>query len=402
MISTWREIALGDAADIQFGYPFKSAAFLTSPDGPRLLRGDNIGQGKLRWVNAKYWPKDDEATAEYELSAGDVVLAMDRPWIEAGLKYAVVRERDLPAFLVQRVARLRPRPGVANGFLHYVLAHQHFTNYVLGVQTGTAVPHISGGQIRSYSFLLPPLDEQRRIAEVLGALDDLIDTNEQLVERAASLARELFRARFPRFAEPDAAEVSFTEYVDLISGGTPKTSEDSYWGGEIPWFSIVDAPGDNQPWVLRTVKTITQQGLLSSPTNLIPVGSTILSARGTVGKVALVGVPMTMNQSCYALKPRGDATGFFEFFATESVVNRLKAAAHGSVFDTITRQTLESMLVEVVPQEDRAAFNERVEALMTTCRELALENEQLRRTRDEFLPLLMSGAVRVRPEGIAA
>lgn len=281
-------------------------------------------------------------------------------------------------------------------------AYQFQTLDVAGYLTGSTQPKLTAAAVQSIRLAAPPLSEQRRIAEVLGALDDLIDTNEQLVARAASLAREVFRIRFPNFAESHAAEVGFTEYVDVVSGGTPKTSEDSYWGGEIPWFSIVDAPADDQPWVLKTVKTITQQGLDGSPTNLIPVGSTILSARGTVGKVALVGVPMAMNQSCYALKPRGDGAGFFEFFATESVVNRLKAAAHGSVFDTITRQTLEAMLVEVVPLEDRAAFDERVKALMATCRELALENAQLRRTRDELLPLLMSGAVRVRPEGVAA
>jgi type I restriction enzyme S subunit len=131
---------------------------------------------------------------------GDVILAMDRPWIEAGLKYAAVRKSDLPALLVQRVARLRGRRGLDTRFLKYIIGSPAFTAHVLAVQTGTAVPHISGPQIKSFEFQLPPIDEQRTIAHILGTLDDKIELNRRMNETLEAIARAIFKSWFVDFA----------------------------------------------------------------------------------------------------------------------------------------------------------------------------------------------------------
>lgn len=183
-----RKIAtLGDHIEVLPGFPFKSGQY--TERGLRLLRGDNIGQGRLRWDGVKYWPEElSHGVGVYEVAAGDVVLAMDRPWIEAGLKYAAVTPEDTPCLLVQRVARLRARGSLDQGFLRYLIASKQFVDHVLSVQTGSAVPHISVRQIREFSFPLPPLSEQQAIGEVLGALDDKIDANARLSALSESIA----------------------------------------------------------------------------------------------------------------------------------------------------------------------------------------------------------------------
>ena len=128
-------IHIGDYVDLLTGFPFKSAEYSTDDSGVRLLRGDNIAQGALRWDSAKRWP--EQFTSDYSLyrlRQGDVVLAMDRPWIEAGLKYAAVGRGDLPCLLVQRVARLRALPGLDQAFLRYVIGSKAFTDHVLAVR----------------------------------------------------------------------------------------------------------------------------------------------------------------------------------------------------------------------------------------------------------------------------
>src|SRR4051794_11526939 len=91
------KVRLADYVDLLTGFPFKSAHYSESGNGLRLLRGDNIGQGALRWAGAKLWPVHLESESSlYRLEEGDVVIAMDRPWIEAGLKYAAVSRSDLP------------------------------------------------------------------------------------------------------------------------------------------------------------------------------------------------------------------------------------------------------------------------------------------------------------------
>lgn len=107
----WPHVRLGEVADLLAGFAFPSAEFTDDPAEPRLLRGDNVGQGALRWNGAKRWPSGLAADlGDYWLQRDDVIIAMDRPWIEAGLKFAAVREADLPSLLVQRVSRLRGRP----------------------------------------------------------------------------------------------------------------------------------------------------------------------------------------------------------------------------------------------------------------------------------------------------
>ena len=157
MVDEWPLTRLGDVADLLTGFPFRSAEYIEDQSGVAILGGDNIVQGALRWGSVRRWPMSKlEGHEAYLLEAGDVVLAMDRPWIEAGLKHARVTPADLPALLVQRTARLRGTCRLDRGFLFTVVASAEFTRYVNAVATGTAVPHISAGQIRDFRLALPP------------------------------------------------------------------------------------------------------------------------------------------------------------------------------------------------------------------------------------------------------
>jgi type I restriction enzyme S subunit len=173
----WLPVRLGEVVNLQVGYAFKSAEFSNELGGTNLLRGDNIGQGCLKAQSFKRWQRSaGDGLERYELRAGDVVLAMDRPWIPAGLKWARIDETDLALLLVQRVARLRAISRVLDqGFLACVVGSPAFTRYVLGVQSGNTVPHLSGTQIEEFSLRLPPIADQIRLAEVLHKFDALVN-----------------------------------------------------------------------------------------------------------------------------------------------------------------------------------------------------------------------------------
>lgn len=200
MALEWREVQLGDVANLITGYPFKSQHYTDDAEAPRLIGGDNIAQGNLRWDSVRRWPLDmTHGLDDYWLEPGDVVLAMDRPWIEAGLKRAAVGPHDVPSLLIQRTSRLRGTDELDTAFLRYVVGSQAFTQYILSVQTGTAVPHISPAQIRAYSFLLPPPPDQRTIAHILGTLDDKIELNRRRNQTLEAMARALFKDWFVDF-----------------------------------------------------------------------------------------------------------------------------------------------------------------------------------------------------------
>ena len=170
-------------------------------DDIRLLRGDNIIQGCLRWDDVKKWPANDtEEYARYQLEEGDVVLAMDRPWVKAGLKHATISADDLPCLLVQRSARLRGGANLDNRFLKLLIGNSAFTSHILGVQTGIGVPHISGQQIKDFEFARPPLANQRRIADNLESLREethhLARLYEQKLAALEALKKSLLHQAF--------------------------------------------------------------------------------------------------------------------------------------------------------------------------------------------------------------
>ena len=168
---------LGKEVDLFTGFPFKSEEYTDTAGAIRLVRGDNVVQGRLRWESVKCWPSHMlDGLDDYQLQKGDVVLAMDRPWIEAGLKYAWIADHDLPCLLVQRVARLRSNGvGIGTGYARLLIGSQEFTQYVLAIQTGTAVPHISGTQIKSFEFVLPSAKDRRLLQHFEHAVAPLLD-----------------------------------------------------------------------------------------------------------------------------------------------------------------------------------------------------------------------------------
>lgn len=143
-------------------------------------------------------------------------------------------------------------------------------------------------------------------------------------------------------------ECKLSEIMDLIGGGTPKTSNPDYWDGDIPWISVKDFNGERR-YVGDTEKKITKLGLENSSTKILSKGDIIISARGTVGELAIIPSDMAFNQSCYGLRAKDFVDSCFLYYLLKQSVNILKHNTHGSVFDTITRETFENISVRLPP-----------------------------------------------------
>lgn len=137
-----------------------------------------------------------------------------------------------------------------------------------------------------------------------------------------------------------------SEVIKIIGGGTPKTSESSYWNGNIPWLSVKDFQGERK-YVYETEKTITEEGLKKSSTKLLPKDSIIISARGTVGEMAVLGKNMTFNQSCYGILPNEKIGNDYLYYLLKQKVIELQGLSYGSVFDTITTKTFDGLDVKI-------------------------------------------------------
>ncbi|MGM9748130.1 MAG: restriction endonuclease subunit S [Candidatus Cryptobacteroides sp.] len=139
----------------------------------------------------------------------------------------------------------------------------------------------------------------------------------------------------------------YTELCTLIGGGTPKTTVPDYWDGNIPWLSVKDF-GGGKKYVYSTEKTITELGLNNSSTKLLEKDDIIISARGTVGEIAMIPSNMAFNQSCFGIRAKADLIDpHYLYYLTKTKVAELKKASHGSVFDTITRDTFDGISCEL-------------------------------------------------------
>ena len=139
----------------------------------------------------------------------------------------------------------------------------------------------------------------------------------------------------------------FSEIMYILGGGTPKTTVPEYWGGNIPWLSVKDFNNDYR-YVYETEKSITEQGLKNSSTTLLEPNDMIISARGTVGELAMIPFPMAFNQSCYGLRAKRHIVDpSFLYYLMKDNIRLLKSNTHGSVFDTITRETFEGIEVDL-------------------------------------------------------
>jgi restriction endonuclease S subunit len=309
-------------------------------------------------------------------------------------------------------------------FLYWMLRTPQYRDYCAGRAMGSAVVALSRHDFLTYP-IPSPTSARRHISRLLDDIEARIEVNRLMNQTLEATARAIFKdwfvdfgptrakierrapylspeiwAPFPNEFDEEGKPAGWRErplsaLFSIIGGGTPKTSAHEYWGGEIPWFSVVDTPPSGSLFVVKTEKLITQAGLDQSSACLVPAGTTIISARGTVGNLAIAGQDMTFNQSCYGLRAAGSSGDCFVFLAAQHMVDRLRSMAHGSVFSTITRDTFDAILFPHADDKSLQNFEILVTPIFNKIRANVGETRTLLQTRDLLLPKLASGQIRV-------
>jgi len=460
-MSEWMEISIGKYCKIQGGFAFKSNDFIEKGVPVAKIKNvkerdiDLTDCGfvdeNLANSNSDYFVKKGDVLISMTGSG------MNAPNSIVGRVARHIGSDN--AFLInQRVGRflIKDETQLDKHFLFHYLSPKERQLELVSIATGSANQvNISGKQIESLKINLPSLPEQKTIAHILGTLDEKIALNRQMNQTLEAMAQALFKSWFVDFdpvmdnalavgneipdelqamaekrslvpekqkllsKNPDLAGKfpssfvfnetlekwipegwkvkSLNKIIKLIGGGTPKTSNGEYWNGNIPWFSVVDAPNDSDVFVINTEKKVSEEGVKNSSTQILREGTTIISARGTVGKCAIVGVPMAMNQSCYGIQSLNENEDIFTYLLVRKNVSDLQNKSHGSVFSTITRDTFNAIDV-VVPQRGKVinVFESTLKYNFEKIKSNLFEIRTLTQLRDRLLPELISGKVRVK------
>ena len=181
--------------------------------------------------------------------------------------------------------------------------------------------------------------------------------------------------------------------ANILSGGTPSKAVDEYWAnGIIPFFGPTDCNGN--VFQIETADHITQEGLEHCASSLFEEGVVIITARGSIGKLVVVGTPMAMNQSCYAIQSK---YGEYEYlyFLTTQLIDCLKAKGSGSVFKSIIASDIEHSTLCIATEDVVSEFCKKVKPLFEKLKTNTIEIAALTKQRDELLPLLMNGQASV-------
>jgi type I restriction enzyme S subunit len=389
-LSEWREVKLGDiCTDISYGY---TASGNNEPVGPKFLRITDIVPQRINWETVPYCSIDEKIISKYKLEKGDIVIA--RTGATTGYNYMF--KDNVDAIFASYLIRYRINPSIAYPlFINYVLKSYEWTGFVENIISGSAQPGANAKMFADFELTLPPLPEQQAIAEVLSSLDDKIDLLHRQNKTLEQLAETLFRQWFVEEAEESWEEMSLYDSIELIGGGTPKTTVNEYWDGNIKWLSGGDIAANHKSFVVSSEKSITELGLKNSSAKLLPKFSTVISARGTVGKYCMLSEPMAFSQSNYGILPKFKDCFFFTYLLVAHSVDELQSAAYGSVFDTITTNTFKGLTIALPEEEYIIRFNESMEPYFSKILTNQNQIRTLTALRDTLLPKLMSGEIRL-------
>ena len=333
---------------------------------------------------------------------GDILVSNIRPYFRK-IWYA-----DRDGGCSADVLCIRAKDNVDSKYLYYLLSQQAFFDYVMSGAKGCKMPRGDKNQIMQWPVSLPPLAEQKRIAAILGALDDKIELNRRINANLEEQAQALFKSWFVDF-EPfrdgpfvDSElgkipqgwkEGNYTDIVEIRGGGTPKTDMQEYWNGNIPFFSPKDVGAGC--FILDTEKHITAKGLENCNSSLFQPNTVFITARGTVGKVVMSGTEMAMNQTNYALLGKQNIPQYYVYHITLQLVGRLLKKANGAVFNAITTRDFACEQIVIPPYSTIKHFSDIVKPIYENILLNEVQSNRLSALRDTLLPKLMSGEISV-------
>lgn len=360
-----------------------------------------IGGGTPKTTNSEYWNGDIPWLSVKDFNSDEKwVDSAEKSITEKGLKESstsilhpgdlIVSARGTVGALAmvsrdmafnQSCYGLRAKKGFDIDYTYYLL--KGTINKLKANTHGSVFDTITRDTFDQIFISVPEYEVQKKIGVFLSNLDEKIRVNtrinKNLLEQAISI--------FNWFYDSSTHQQPFSSVINVFGGGTPKTSDPNFWNGDIPFFTPKDV---GNPYTFKTEKYITDDGLAKCNSRLYPTNTTFVTARGTVGKVSLAGVPMAMNQSCYALVS-DTLNPILVYFYTLKVVSSLKHKASGAVFDAIVTRDFDNEMINILSDTDAQQLLEVVTPMFAAIHNNDAECLRLSALRDAILPKLLSG-----------
>ena len=397
---SWHKMMLGDAIRVKHGFAFKSQYFSDSGEFIVLTPGNFNEEGGFRLRPSKDRFYTGEIPEAYVLNEGDLIVAMTEqgPGLLGSAALIPESEKYLHN---QRLGLIQEIDNevLDKHFLYYLFNTRPVRGQISGSATGTKVRHTAPERIYQVKIAVPTdVDQQRRIASVLSAYDDLIENNRRRIQLLEQAARLLYKEWFVHLRFPGHEDVkikdgvpegwerkTLDEIADITMGQSPKSIYYNEDGNGLPFHQGVTDFGVRFP-SHQTYCTV--QNRLAEP------GDILFSVRAPVGRINITTDKIVIGRGLAAIRSNRDQQNFL-FYALKNHFFKEDMIGGGSIFAAITKKDLHR--VELLQTLDRVAemFMEHVVPIDLQIEKLHQSNEQLTKARDLLLPRLMNGEVTV-------
>jgi type I restriction enzyme S subunit len=391
------KLALINAKSISGKYAYKEIEYIDTSS----VIGNEFGL--LQKIKLSEAPSRAKRIVQH----GDTIISTVRP---IQRHFGFIRNPKPNTIASTGFAVITPR-SINPEFLYYYLSQDSITNYLNGIaETSTTTFPAFRPEVLSDLEILIPEDEniQRRIAEILSALDDKIELNRQTNATLEAIAQAIFKEWFVDFNFPGAtgemveSELGMIpegwrignlgDFGEIVCGKTPSKTNENFFGGNIPFIKIPDM--HNSVFIVETSDTLTHEGALSQKNKFLPPNSIIVSCIATIGLVSLTAEKSQTNQQINAIIPSRDILTHYVYFTAKNIKDQLFELGSGGSATLNVNTSSFSNIKCVIPSEYvLSSFDFLVKPLF----EGILANQQeiltIAKCRDEILPKLMSGEI---------
>jgi type I restriction enzyme S subunit len=374
----------------------KRAPIVEEETGIKCFRIQDASQKKEfnRWGNTLVENKNYE---RFKLIKGDILIA--RTGNTIGVNYLV--KQNLKSVFNNGLIRLRANNRIDYKFLYKIIESNSFDRFIQSIAYGTSTqPNMQINVLLSYSLILPPLEEQKSIAAILTSFDDKIELLQAQNKTLEETAQTIFAEWFGKYQIDDVLPEGWRvgklgEVTKTYGGTTPSTTNPDFWDGDIYWTSPKDLSNSKGIFLLNTDKKITKEGLKKISSGLLPKRTLLLSSRAPIGYLALTNIELAINQGYIAIVPEQYFSNNFMYLWLTENIKLVENASNGSTFMEISKSSFRNIDC-VIPNK---VILEKFDNFINPTFEKVLSNliqiQTLTKTRDELLPRLMSGEVRV-------
>lgn len=392
-MSEWREVSLGEITDkIGSGATPKGGGESYKESGISLIRSQNVLDFKFS-RNGLAFIDDTQAHELRNVSVekDDVLLNITG---DSVTRCCVVPENILPARVNQHVAIIRANKEITDNHYIYYSIQALKEELLMQSEIGATRNALTKGMLESLKIAIPALEEQKAIASVLSSLDDKIDLLHRQNTTLEHMAETLFRQWFVEEAQVDWAEKPLNFYGEIVCGKTPSKQNHSYFNGVVPFIKIPDMHGN--PFIFKTEDTLTELGKNSQNNKTVPPYSICVSCIATVGLVSITTKPSQTNQQINTIIPKHSKYRYFLYLTMKASYDLLHAEASGGTATlNLNTGNFSRIAVPLPPDNLLLEFESIVDKVFNKIYQNQAQIQTLEKLRDNLLPKLISGEVRV-------